>query len=286
MADRTDRFETFRKEESARGIPEKQIEDWIAANVLPCASLDRREDAPEGAPIAGAVGGRPHLPADVSLPRLPFLASVDLAAIPPGMTALPLPADGTLLFFADTNVTSSFAGDWAQQLIYVPAGIPVAERRPPADRAEDWPEPFDKAELHVFGEVTVPNRTPAMTVYRPGAEWSDLLWWHAAHDPTRDVTEQGLVQIGGHPWVWFEDPRPDDGWVLLAGIGTEDILDNDHTLTRWVIRPADLAACRFDRAQAFFEAVPRIFACEFPAPQWGPGDLYTWSPSDSQATSC
>lgn len=283
MADSTDRFATFRAEESARGVPEEQIEAWIAANTLPCASLSRREDAPEDAPIAGTVGGRPHLPADVPLPRLPFLASVDLAAIPPGMTSLSLPADGTLLFFADTNVTSSFPGDGAQQLIYVPAGTPVAERRPPTDHAEDWPAPFDQAGLHVFGEVTVPNRTPVTTVYRSGAAWSDLLWWQAAHDPTREVTDVGLVQIGGHPWVWFEDPRPDDGWVLLAWIGTDDILDNDHTLIRWVIRPEDLAARRFDRAQALFEPTPRVYACEFPSPSWSPADLYTWSPSHSYA---
>ncbi|MGW1025411.1 hypothetical protein ACWD4J_17175 [Streptomyces sp. NPDC002577] len=48
----------------------------------------------------GRFGGRLLLPADTPDPAHPFVASIDLAALPADATDLPLPPDGRLLLFA------------------------------------------------------------------------------------------------------------------------------------------------------------------------------------------
>ncbi|MFD6132125.1 hypothetical protein ACFWC2_19110 [Streptomyces diastaticus] len=70
-------------------------------------------------------GGPLMLPVDVSVPDDPFVASVDLSALPADASDLPLPKDGRLLFFAwpESDYPSP-----AGQVIYVPAGTTVTER--------------------------------------------------------------------------------------------------------------------------------------------------------------
>jgi hypothetical protein len=250
IVDHIDRLEPFREQARLRGVPEEETARWIADITLPCAMLHRPDEAPEGARVAGTIGGRPRLPAYVPLPRLPFLASVDLAAVPRDATGLPLPEDGTLLFFADTADMSSPPGDAPHLLVYVPAGTPVTERTPPSRSDEHWPEPFPEAELRVTVDPSLPNCAEGSEAHPHGDELGSA-WWNASDD----VATPGLLQIGGHPWVWNNDPRPGGDWVLLAELGVDDMLDNDLGLTRWVIRPEDLAARRFERAQASFDMV-------------------------------
>jgi hypothetical protein len=245
-----DRLEPFREEARKRGVPEENTARWITAVTLPCAMLHLADDAPQGAPAAGTIGGRPHLPADMPLPRLPFLASVDLAAIPWDATGLPLPADGTLLFFADTKDLSPVGGNSPHLLVYLPAGTPVTERTPPSPSDEHWPEPFPEAELRMTLDPSLPNRAECSEGHPYGDELGGA-WW----DASDSVATPGMLQIGGHPWVWSNDPRPSGDWVLLAELGVDDMLDNDLCLTQWVIRPEDLAAHRFDRARASFDMV-------------------------------
>ncbi|TYB91450.1 DUF1963 domain-containing protein [Micromonospora sp. WP24] len=91
----------FRREAIERGIPADQIDRfaeqlrfaiWVGGG-------DRSED------VVGQSGGLPRLPAGTEWPSergtpLPFVASLDCAALPK-VEKLPLPVDGSLLFFLD-----------------------------------------------------------------------------------------------------------------------------------------------------------------------------------------
>ena len=84
-----DRLSRFRGEAIARGIPTDDVERWLAT-ARPCATLTRDGDGP----VVGRFGGPLLLPADTPDPATPFVASIELAALPSDMTDLPLPCDG------------------------------------------------------------------------------------------------------------------------------------------------------------------------------------------------
>ena len=79
MTDETvDRLIRFRAEAASRGLPSEEVEEWIRVT-LPAVYMAEGGD---GALVA-RVGGDPLLPHGVPKPSDPFVASVDLAALPP-----------------------------------------------------------------------------------------------------------------------------------------------------------------------------------------------------------
>ncbi|MEW2624395.1 DUF1963 domain-containing protein [Streptomyces sp. NPDC048106] len=242
-------MEPFRDEARGRGIPEDEVERWLGT-VRPCATLGHPGQTPPEGPVAGRIGGLPPMPEDEPVPDLPFLASVDLAAIPPGATNLPLPKDGTLLFFAAT------ANPWGNvewsRLVHVPAGKPVVERGPDGERA---PQVHPARDLYLRIDPSLPNRADESEEFPHGEELGDV-WWEISDQ----MQGGGPVQIGGYPWVWNNDPTtgPGDGpddWVLLAEIGGGGLIEGDLGLLQWVIRRDDLAEGHFARARAHYDMV-------------------------------
>jgi Domain of unknown function (DUF1963) len=244
-------MDPFRDEARKRGLPEDEVERWLGT-VRPCATLSpaRAGGAPPAGPVAGRIGGLPPMPDGEPVPNLPFLAAVDLAAIPQGTTDLPLPKDGTLLFFADTE--DPWSGDDWYRLLHVPVGTPVSERGP----GGDWPPDVHPAQdVYLTVEPSLPNRGADTEEFPHGSELGSV-WWETSHL----MQKGGPVQIGGCPWVWNTDPiteyeLPPGDWVLLAEIGGEELTEGDLGLAYWVIRRDDLADGRFDQARACFDMV-------------------------------
>jgi hypothetical protein len=226
-------MDPFRDEARSRGIPEAEVERWLET-VRPCAALEETDEH-AGSPVAGLLGGQP----DVTVAGKPFLALVHFAAVPADATDIPLPSDGTLLFFADLEDTDP-EDDW-HQLVYLPAGTAVAMSGKPA-------------ELHLKVEPSLPNRGTDSARFPHGHELGSV-WW----ETSGQMRDGGAVQLGGYPWVWNVDPvtdydRPDDDWVLLATISRGEQFGSDLGRATWVIRRADLAARRFDRAEAYYDS--------------------------------
>lgn len=124
-------MDPFRDEARSCGLPEDEVERWLGT-VRRSAMLSLAGEAPPDGLLAGRLDGLPPMPNDEPVPDLPFLASVDLAAVPSSATDLPLPENGTLLFFADTE--DPWSGDDWHRLVYVPVGTPVSER----GSANEW----------------------------------------------------------------------------------------------------------------------------------------------------
>ncbi|MFB8036098.1 DUF1963 domain-containing protein [Streptomyces sp. NPDC056004] len=242
-------MEPFRDLARGQGIPQDEVERWLDAAVRPCAMLGAKESI--HGPVVGRLGGLPPIPEDEPVPDLPFLASVDLAAIPPGATDLPLPKDGTLLFFADTSHCPSWTRhDW-WRLVHVPAGRPISERGPGGERP---PQVYPARDLCLVIDPSLPNRYDSTEEFPHGEELGEV-WW----DASDDVQTGGSVQIGGYPWVWNNDPVTDydhgpGDWVLLAEFGSA-VVEGDMGRVDWVIRRDDLAAGRFTRARACYDMV-------------------------------
>lgn len=216
-------MDPFRDEARSRGIPDDEVERWLTATVRTCATLGPSGRTVPDGPVAGRVGGLPPMPEDEPVPDLPFLASVDLAAIPAGATDLPLPKDGTLLFFADTEEPWDDATAWSW-LLYVPAGVPVRERGPGGARP---PHVHPAQDLYPSIDPSLPNRAEETDEFPHGEALGDV-WW----DTADEMQGGGPVQIGGYPWVWNNDPVPEPGLgagdrVLLAEIAGEDLVEGE-----------------------------------------------------------
>ncbi|WP_405867922.1 MULTISPECIES: DUF1963 domain-containing protein [unclassified Streptomyces] len=241
----------FRDRARSDGLPEDEVERWLGT-VRPCVSLDTAECVPPGSPPAGRIGGLPPLPEDEPVPDLPFLVMVDFAAIPPDATDLPLPKDGTLLFFADTD-DDPWGDDreWSR-LVYVPAGTPVSERA----AGGEWPPQVHPArDLHVTLDPSLPNRGSDTEEFPHGSALGTV-WWYTGSE----MQTGGVVQLGGYPWQWNDDPvndrdRGPGDWVLLAEVGGENLTEGDQGIVYWVIRRDDLAAGRFTEARACYDMV-------------------------------
>lgn len=246
-------MDPFRNEARSRGLPEDEVERWLATTrrsaMLGLAAETPLAGPPEG-PLAGRLGGLPPMPNDEPVPDLPFLASVDLAAVPPGATDILLPEDGTLLFFADTE--DPWSGDDWHRLVYVPVGTPVSER----ESACEWlPEVRPARDLHLTIKPSLPKRGSDTEEFPHGCELGSV-WWKTCGEMTTD----GPVQIGGFPWVWNSDPLTDHDhgpgdWVMLAEVGGDGVTEGDLGVVHWVIRRDDLAGRHFDRARAHFDMV-------------------------------
>ncbi|MGK3208989.1 YwqG family protein [Amycolatopsis sp. MEPSY49] len=250
----------------------------------------RLVSAGEG-PRVGRLGGAPMLPAEAEWPEWPgrgpldFLAAVDCAALPREFLSIPLPEAGTLLFFYfdgdrreadDTPLLEDVEGS---RVVFVPAGVPVAERAAP-----DGVVPYPGRDL--FGEVvaTAPEREHLLleqTVTASGVSlaeaaeeadlppdypgtdvFGELVWQQHGKGPHHQVggfaaPVQGAVEkeIAAAVLGGYRDPRLAEEaarWVLLAQIDSDDeagMIWGDAGMLYWVIRTDDLDAGRFDRAR-------------------------------------
>ncbi|KEG39112.1 MULTISPECIES: DUF1963 domain-containing protein [Streptomyces] len=276
-----ERLRPFHDEALAQGIPADDVDRWVAV-ARPCATLTPSEDGPD--PVVGRFGGPLALPDDVPTPGAPFVASIDLAALPAGATDLPLPPDGRLLFFAWPEGEYP---DSAGQVVYVPAGATVTERDKhtswnPGDVDEyramfdSYPQGPLRARIDVslpyHSHVTPPGERHSVPV--PGHPRAEELVevWEEVQD---DIAPSGPFQLGGYAdeeavyvdpvetavetvaqavksgsWDGPVSSDPAD-WVLLADwYAGEDVRLWEGSTVHWVIQREDLAARRFDRAFA------------------------------------
>ncbi|MFD9700311.1 DUF1963 domain-containing protein [Lentzea sp. NPDC059081] len=121
-----DRYEEFRRAATDRGIPAGEIDRFTGQLRFAIWTGKAGADDTE----AGQLGGLPRLPAGLEWPRadsypLPFIGSVDCAALP-RVDGLPLPEDGTLLFFLHheedmEGQPHEGASEYAR-VLHVPAG--------------------------------------------------------------------------------------------------------------------------------------------------------------------
>ncbi|MER5476821.1 DUF1963 domain-containing protein [Streptomyces sp. NPDC002734] len=275
------RLRPFRDEALAQGIPAEDVERWLTL-ARPCVNLTPAKEGPE--PVVGRFGGPLLLPVGVPTPKYPFVASIDLAALPADATDLPLPPDGHLLFFSWPEPDHRHS---AGQVVYVPAGATVDER----DKQESWnsgdvddhrrmfasyPQGPLRASFHpslpYHTHVTLPGgqdiaHVPGHSRAEELVEVWDKTW--------NDIVPEGTLQIGGYSneevvhlnpvedAVWaavravesggWDGPASADpaDWVLLADwFAGEDVVGWEGSTVHWVIQREDLTARRLDRAFA------------------------------------
>ncbi|MEW2706626.1 MULTISPECIES: DUF1963 domain-containing protein [Streptomyces] len=276
IAELRQRLAPFREAALELGIPADETDRWIDL-IRPCAVFSTREDGP----VAARLGGPALLPAGAPHPPFPFVASVDLAALPAGPAALPLPGDGHLLFFAwprdRGNLTSHGTA------VHVPAGVPTDAHGPYAWSPECGPEEreivdaFPRGELRVRTEPSLPYHSlvdlpDGDLEPLPGFPHSEELaeeWENAC----RYLDLRGPLHLGGYADQEAIDVDPLEGlihcavdeaargrwgggrpvpedveeWALLASwspaLGRVEAGSSVH----WAIPHEDLAAGRFDR---------------------------------------
>ncbi|MGP4007411.1 DUF1963 domain-containing protein [Streptomyces sp. 4N124] len=275
--DMRDRLSPFRDEAIARGIPADDVESWLAT-ARPCATLTRDGDGP----VVGHFGGPLLLPADIPDPAHPFVASLDLAALPADATDLSLPPDGRLLLFAFPETADD--PETMGSVVYVPAGSAVAERDRHAWNSLDIEddeamfEAFPQGPLRATPHVSLPHHHAVEFLGKPGSgplpghpRSEELVAvWKSVRD---DIAPEGPLQIGGYAdeEAIYTDPvavavtraveaaeagrwdGPVSGdvsnWVLLADWQAGmDVEGWESATVHWVIQREDLTARRFDRA--------------------------------------
>ncbi|WP_424213318.1 YwqG family protein [Streptomyces sp. BI20] len=263
----------------------EDAETWIGL-LAPGLRLDSDPEA-EG-PLVGRLGGLPDLPADVPWPHweghgpLSFVATLDCAALSAaGDTGLALPASGALLLFHfDGRVDDgdAFVGPDEPEsrpgarILHVPGDAVTATRPAP----EELP-PYPEAPLRGVPGLTAlggydPRVRAAFGLPRViGRDETHPLYAEAFTDALYELS-QDVHRVGGHaapiqnPVEWelahgllgpdtpWNDPATDAeaaAWVPLVQIDTDDRADmmwGDAGALYWLIRPADLAAGRFEEA--------------------------------------
>ena len=272
-----DRLRPFRERAIAQGIPADDVERWMTA-ARPCATL--MGDADGDGPVVGRLGGPLLLPADTPDPFAPFVASIDLAALPADATDLPLPPDGHLVLFALPERDDDYSPTGS--VVYVPAGTAVEERDRHAWNEDDFDdhrqmvEDFPQGPLRATTDVSLPYHGAVSSSEGPGCV---PLPGHPRSDELANIWERMQaddhptgreLQIGGYAdeeavytdpvatavyravkaveaGLW-EGPASGDveDWVLLADwyCGVDGW---EGATVHWVIQREDLAAQRFDR---------------------------------------
>ncbi|XKK38363.1 YwqG family protein [Nocardiopsis sp. ARC36] len=264
-------LDRFREQALDKGVPADDVDRWLG---LARPKLRTARDG--SGPAVGRLGGPLMLPPDVPTPatvwgpdnsyEYQLIATLDLAAIPPGATDLPLPPDGHVLLFANIELDDELLPGGA---VYVPAGTPVEEREVSLDYEPyeyDSPEALDD-ELRRTGDLRL---TPGVglpscpvgdeaLVLHPHAETLQEVW-------SEQSDEGGEWQIGGYAadFDGYGDPAPasaysEEGgqwpgpgdWVLLAQwVGVP------MGILYWTIPRQDLEARRFDRVVVQMYANP------------------------------
>ncbi|MFI6993921.1 DUF1963 domain-containing protein [Nonomuraea wenchangensis] len=144
------RYEQFRQAAIGQGIPNDEI-DKFAGQLRFAVWLS---GTAQGEKVVGQKGGLPRLPVGTEWPSdrdgfaLPFIASVDCAALPRA-EGLPLPADGSLLLFLryEEDLLAPFSPDGQPEyarVLYVPAGTEtaVSPLPPELDGIDDYGMPL------------------------------------------------------------------------------------------------------------------------------------------------
>ncbi|MER6016300.1 DUF1963 domain-containing protein [Streptomyces bluensis] len=270
MTDSMDRVNRFRAEAASRGLPVEEVEEWIRV-ARPAVYLAEGGNGP----LVAQVGGDPLLPHGAPRPSDPFVASVDLAALPPGVTGLPLPADGHLLLFSGTDV-HRVGGQVSDAVLYVPAGTPTTL----SPLAHGWREPYRPRELRTVWHQSSAQMPESFALDRWGGfpEEEQFELADELGDAWADVggyRPSWVLQIGGHPVSPQNDPvhyardpeeagPPEQGgaahgacaddWALLATWRCgDDVTELDSGVAHWVVRRRDVAARRFDRVHRYVE---------------------------------
>ncbi|WP_106431353.1 YwqG family protein [Streptomyces sulphureus] len=254
-------------------LPSDIAQEWLGL-LRPAVRL--KVDA-ESDVVAGQLGGLPRLPEGQEWPvweghgPLSLIASVDCAQLPSAGSDLPLPREGTLLFFFfDGQLDDHASWSWAHvrdsrsgaRVLYVPEGAEAPVRDAPAEL-----RPFPVLPLTAQAIFTAPDAWHSRTraAFAPEVSYPD--------DYSHPVSEEEFVdaliefeceddadcahQIGGYaddiqdPVEREVDEEHADEWVLLAQFDGEDDADmiwGDSGMLYWLIRPRDLAELRFDRA--------------------------------------
>ncbi|MEU1239909.1 hypothetical protein ABZ388_06075 [Micromonospora parva] len=199
-------LDEVRAESLRRDIPAADVERWLGL-ARPSALLTPGGDGP----VVGALRGPVMLPADAEDPEYPLIATIDCAALPAGVTDLPLPSDGRLLLFG-----------WPEEsgygeVMYVPAGVAVEEREqyPP-----DFP-PDEEEFAEVYAEIppgdlrlTIDISLPYVKTI-PGPPWSPPL---PGDPPFEEMTKVWRKVLGDVPDGMFSSGGSP---LLLGGYGTD-----------------------------------------------------------------
>ncbi|MEU6083389.1 YwqG family protein [Streptomyces sp. NPDC047108] len=271
------------RELAVQHLPPDRAEQWIS-QLRPGIAL---EEGSEPGPVAGHLGGLPKLPDDMEWPvwkhgPLSLIASIDCAALPARAVDIPLPEDGTLLFFSfdhgaagDTSETyvGVDIGDretWnGARVIHVPAGIPAAERETPLGL-----EPHPRQPLSARATTTAPDpwHVCLRDVFAPGrplnSRWSD--YPEGFLEAGDELAEPNPPhRIGGHANACQSPVEEELAYHLLGEERSDDALLSQEARAwillghfyeygrdgwlYWLIRPQDLAERRFDRAMFTFQ---------------------------------
>ncbi|GGP86875.1 DUF1963 domain-containing protein [Saccharothrix coeruleofusca] len=242
------------------GFAAEEVDRWLAATRT-CLILDHEGDGP----VAGRFGGPPLLPADTPTPDHPLVATIDLAALPPGTTGLDLPTDGQLLLFASPWYLTDF--DNVGAVVHVPAGAAVEER----DRYgwrwsddEEYREQFAEFSQGPFRAIPALSLSPH-DAYNISDELGEFWEEHAdigmlqlggygtesgisPYDLVTEIAESAVHAVKAGRWEGPVSEKETD-WVLLADWHA-GITGLEGAVIHWGIQRDDLAARRFDRAYA------------------------------------
>ncbi|MEU4388333.1 hypothetical protein [Promicromonospora sp. NPDC023805] len=267
-------LDRFREQAREQGVPADDVDRWLG---LARPALRTAPDG--GGPVVGRLGSPLLLPADVPTPATVFepdyraehqlIVTLDLAAVPPGATDLPLPRDGQVLLFANVELEDEPLSGGA---VHVPAGAPVEEREVTLDYEPygyDSPEQLDGSlrhspDLRLVPGVSLPScpLDAETRTAHPHAETLQHVW----SEQSEQSDEGGEWQLGGHAYDFdgMGDParesadqepgenysRPEDWVVLAQWVGVP------MGILYWTINRLDLEALRFDRVVVQMYANP------------------------------
>ncbi|MBU2663703.1 DUF1963 domain-containing protein [Actinoplanes bogorensis] len=247
-------------------LPPAVVDVWIGL-LRPAVRLRL---ARPGEQVVGQLGGSPSLPDSMPWPQSPaglplgFVAGIDLSRLPVTSLDIPLPAHGTLLFFYREPSSSAAA------VVSVPTGTATSERAEPeapaypaVDLAAElvatepgWDHPALK---RAVAELSAADQEFMADLYRCDdfriemAEQLDQPRHYVGGyaRPVQGSVEVDVAQrrLGGRsePALHDEARR----WTSLMQIDSDDDADmmwGDCGSLYWVMRPADIAAQRFEAA--------------------------------------
>lgn len=264
-------LDRFREQARERGVPAGDVDRWLG---LARPALRTAPDG--GGPVVGRLGSPLLLPPDVPTPATMFepdyrneyqlIVTLDLAAVPPDATDLPLPPDGHVLLFANVELEDELLPGGA---VYVPVGTPVEERENSVEYEAygyDSPEDLDESlrrspDLRLVPGVSLPScpLDDETSAAHPHADTLQEVW-------SEQSDEGGEWQLGGHAYDFdgMGDParesadqepgenfsRPEDWVVLAQWVGVP------MGILYWTINRRDLEVRRFDRVVVQMYANP------------------------------
>ncbi|MGW7527966.1 DUF1963 domain-containing protein [Streptomyces sp. NPDC054783] len=285
------RLAPFREEALERRIPSEDIERWIAT-ARPSGTLVTSGDGQ----VVGRFGGPLMLPVDAPDPSFPLLATLDCASLPEEVTGLPLPPDGRLLLFGFPDLMDPDSADSAGEVVYIPAGTPVEERKTKSavvygkeiDEDDEYLslyEQFPDDELRLLTDVSLPYHhlttspeapcSVPLPEYPRSKELADA--WNAV---SGGITIDGPLRIGGYAShectetdpvvdaakdavqaVRAQEPGaaaklPAPGEWVLLAQWDIDLDGREGSTLHWVIPRQDLVERRFDRVHVSFSWNP------------------------------